>query len=384
MTLILLCLVWITPAALANTERAHFATSARAVILVDFDSGAVLFQKNADLPLPPASLTKLMTLAVAFKALKAGQLSLTQPVKVSEYAWRTGGAPSRTSAMFIPINTSEPVEALIRGIIVQSGNDASIALAEAMAGSETAFAKLMNEEAKRIGLRLSRFQNSTGLDAPDHRMTARDLAKLSRYIIREYPEYYAYFSEPEFRYRKHRFVNRNPLIASESGIDGLKTGHTISSGYSIAASAVRNGRRIIAVLLGAPTATRRSSDTRRLLDWGHATITDQTLFEAGEIVAYARVWGGSQFYVPLRSDAALKIPILKPLTSQRLSGQIVYQYPLKPPVAQGAIVAELRVRGADGAEFQAPLVAAEPVAKGGLVRRAVDTLLIYAARFVRL
>lgn len=353
-------------------------------MLVDYESGAVLYQKNANLPLRPASLTKLMTLAVAFKALKEGRLSLTGSVKVSEYAWRTGGAPSRTSAMFIPINTSEPVEALIRGIIVQSGNDASIALAEHLAGSEAAFAALMNDEAARIGLKISQFENATGIDAPGHSMTARDVAKLSRHLIREYPEYYAYFSEREFRYRKHRFISRNPLLTSDAGVDGLKTGHTTSSGYSIAASAVRDGRRLIAVLLGAPTATRRATDTRRLLDWGFATLTDQPLFEAGNIVGYARVWGGTMSYLPLTTQAALTIPILRPLVSQRLSAHIVYQHPIKPPVEKGTVVAKLIIRGSAGTELEAPLMAAETVAPGGVVRRGIDTLLIHAARLIGL
>lgn len=375
---------WVAPATGLSAAEIHFATSARAAMLVDYESGAVLYQKNANLPLRPASLTKLMTLAVAFKALKEGRLALTGNVKVSEYAWRTGGAPSRTSAMFIPINTTEPVEALIRGIIVQSGNDASIALAEHLAGSEAAFAALMNDEAARIGLKISQFENATGIDAPGHSMTARDVAKLSRHLIREYPEYYAYFSEREFRYRKHRFISRNPLLTSDAGVDGLKTGHTTSSGYSIAASAVRDGRRLIAVLLGAPTATRRATDTRRLLDWGFATLTDQPLFEAGNIVGYARVWGGTMSYLPLTTQAALTIPILRPLVSQRLSAHIVYQHPIKPPVEKGTVVAKLIIRGSAGTELEAPLMAAETVAPGGVVRRGIDTLLIHAARLIGL
>jgi D-alanyl-D-alanine carboxypeptidase (penicillin-binding protein 5/6) len=353
-------------------------------MLVDCESGAVLYQKSADPPLPPASLTKLMTLAVALKALKDGQIALNRSVKVSEYAWRTGGAPSRTSAMFIPINTCEPVEAIIRGIIVQSGNDGSIALAEELAGSEAAFAGLMNDEAARIGLRRSRFLNATGLDADGHVMTARDVARLSQHLIREYPEYYAYFSEREFRYRKHRFISRNPLLAIDAAVDGLMTGHTSASGYGIAASATRDGRRLIAVVPGSPMATRRAADTRRLLDWGFATISDQQLFEAGDIVAHARVWGGTMLYLPLKADTELKIPMLQPLNSQRLTAHIVYQHPLKPPIEKGHVVAKLRVRGTEGAEFEAPLVAAVPVEHGGVVRRGIDTLLIRAARLIGL
>lgn len=383
--LLFTCLLgWVAPATGLNAAEAQFATMARAVILVDSETGAVLYQKNADLPLPPASLTKLMTLAVTFNALRQGHLSLTRSVKVSEYAWRTGGAPSRTSAMFVPVNTSEPVEALIRGIVVQSGNDASIALAEGLAGSEAAFASLMNEEAGRIGLKRSKFHNATGLDAPGHRMSARDVAKLSRHLIREYPEHYAYFSEREFSYRKHRFISRNPLLTTDAGVDGLKTGHTMSSGYSIAASAVRDGRRLIAVVLGSPTATKRAADTRRLLDWGFATLTDQPLFDAGEIVGHARVWGGTMSYLPLKTEAALSIPILRPLVSQWLSAQIIYQHPIKPPVEKGDVVARLRVRGSAGTEFEAPLKAAENVEPGGVVRRGIDTLLIHAARLIGL
>ena len=197
-----------------------------------------------------------MTLAVIYKALKQNQLKMTDEFVMSEHAWRTGGAPSRTSAMFVPINTRASLEQLLQGIVVQSGNDAAIALAEGLAGSEEAFAKVMTAEARRIGLEKSTFANPTGLNHPDQLMSARELAKLSEFIIAEYPEYYKMFAQKRFNYRRHKFINRNRLLFSDIGVDGLKTGYTKAAGYSVVISAVQNGRRLIAVLSGLKTSKR--------------------------------------------------------------------------------------------------------------------------------
>lgn len=370
--------------AAAAPERSDYATPAVAAVLMESATGAILYQKNADTPLPPASLSKLMTLAVLFKELKAGNVTLDTKLTVSEHAWRTGGAPSRTSAMFVPINTKESVRKLIRGIAVQSGNDASIAIAEGLAGSESAFARLMNEEAKAIGLTGSTFSNPTGLDDPDQLMSARDLAVLSRHLIINYPQYYGYFAEPEFRYRKHRFFNRNPLLSGDYGVDGLKTGHTKKAGYGIALSAEQDGRRLIAVLLGLKTSVKRKIEGQRILRWGFSSLEYARLFDKGEVVGYARVWGGSSFYLPLEVHDDLSIPILQTFETQRFSARIRYASPLKPPIRQGAKVAELELVGASGTEHTVPLYAAADIEPAGTVRQGLDTLAIQLGRFIGL
>ena len=223
-------------------------TRAKQAILVDANTGAVLFQHNADELAPPASMSKLMTLAVIFRALKEGRIKPEDEILFSVNAWRTGGAPSGTSAMFVPVNTKEPLSEVLKGIIIQSGNDACIAVAEAMAGTEAAFAKMMTDEARRLGLTKSTFRNATGLYDPEHLMTARELAFLARHLIQDYPEHYALFGEREYRYRKHRFFNRNPLLALDLGVDGLKTGYIKEAGYGLVASAKQDGRNMIMVL----------------------------------------------------------------------------------------------------------------------------------------
>ncbi len=344
---------------------------------MDFETGAVLYNKRGDEPMPPASMSKIMTLAVVFKALKDGRLSLTDEFVVSENAWRTGGAPSGTSAMFAPINSSVTVEELIRGVAVQSGNDASIVLAEGLAGSEEGFARLMNEYAQRLGLKNSRFANSTGLPNPDHYMSPRDLAELSRYVIQEYPDYYKYFAEQLFEYRRHKFYNRNQLVRSGDA-DGLKTGFTSESGYGLVASAQDGPRRMIAVVNGLETRSARRNEALRLLNWGLKSFREFKLFEAGEIVGTARVWGGSSRFVELTGKGDVRI--LLPLTTDRnrISAEIAYVGPLHPPIARGDKIAEIRVTTDEGISNTAPLYAAEPVEVGGTVSRGFDTILMLA------
>ena len=237
-------------AQIRGKAKGEFQTKAKWVILIDADTSSVLFEKNADDLMPPASMSKLMTLAVIFRALKAGELSLDDEFSNSVYAWRTGGAPSGSSAMFVPLKASATLGELLQGITVQSGNDACIIVAEGMSGSEEAFSDVMTEYAREIGLKDSTFRNSTGLPHPDHVMTARELGKLALYIIKEYPEYYHYFSQKEYRYRKHIFYNRNPLIYAGIGVDGLKTGYIKASGYGLVASAKQRGQRLIVVVNG--------------------------------------------------------------------------------------------------------------------------------------
>jgi D-alanyl-D-alanine carboxypeptidase (penicillin-binding protein 5/6) len=355
------------------TAMAQYKTKAKQAILIDVSSNAVLFERNADELMSPASMSKLMTLAVVFRLVKLGQLQLDEPFTVSENAWRKGGAPSRTSAMFVPVNTSEPLEMLIRGIIVQSGNDAAIAIAEGLAGSETAFAKIMTTEAKRIGLKNSTFKNATGLYHPEHLTTARDLAKLARYLIEEYPEFYPWFSEREFRYRKHRFRNRNPLLDVELGVDGLKTGFISQAGYGVVASAQQDGRRLIAVINGLEDRNARRNEGRRLIDWGFKGFSQFKLFASGDVVGQARIWGGTQFFVPLTGKGPLTVMLPRFPVNQKLKAEIVYQGPLKPPVIEGAQIASLRVTSSTGTINEVPLYAAETVETGGVVRRGLDS-----------
>ena len=366
-------------------QSGEFTTRAKNAILMDAESGAVLFQQAADELVPPASMSKLMTLAVLFKALKDGKVRPEDEFMTSEYAWRTGGAPSGTSAMFVPINTKARVDELIQGIIVQSGNDASIIVAEGLAGKELAFSKQMEDEARRIGLKKSTFRNSTGLYHPEHLMTARELAILARYLIKEYPDRYRIFAQKEFQYRKHKFYNRNPLLSSsELGVDGLKTGHIKEAGYGMVVSAWNSGRRLIGVVMGLENEKVRKDEAQRLLEWGFRSFGEVKLFGADEEVGYARVWGGTQMYVPLTGKGELAIVLPRYPANQKLKAEIVYRGPLKPPIKKGDQVAILRVTSSANAESQALLYAAEDVETGSFVRKGLDSLMYLALRKVGL
>ncbi len=375
------------PAPLLAQGAGEFVTRAKRAILMDAESGAVLFQYNADELAPPASMSKLMTLEVLFAALKQGKVKPEDEFLMSEYAWRTGGAPSGTSAMFVPINTRARVDELVQGIVVQSGNDASIAVAEALGGTEAGFAKMMEEEARRIGLRKSTFRNATGLHDPEHLMTARELALLARHIIREYPDQYKTFAQREFAYRKHRFFNRNPLLTDEAlSVDGLKTGHTKEAGYGIVFSSLHEGRRLIGVVMGLPDEKERREEARRLLEWGQRSFANFTLFDAAQEVGHARVWGGSQFYVPLaaKGEGPLNVVLPRFPPNQKLRAEVVYIGPLKPPVKKGDEVARLRVTSSSNATTEVPLVATEDVEPGSVWRRGMDSLVFLALRWANL
>lgn len=359
----------------AIAQESTFIPKAEHAILMDADSGAVLFQHAADELTPPASMSKLMTLAVIFKALRQGTLKLSDEITMSEHAWRTGGAPSGTSAMFVPINDKVTVEELLQGIIVQSGNDACIAIAEAMAGTEEGFAQIMTNEARRIGLTKSTFRNSTGLPDPAHLMTVRELAKLAQFLIHEYPERFAMFAQREFKYRKHRFFNRNPLLFLDIGADGMKTGYIKEAGYGIVGTAVQEGKRLIVVVNGLKTANDRKDESRRLLEWGFRSFAPFKLFKEDQVVGSARVWGGDQFYVPLVGKNGVTVVLPRFPANQELSGEIIYKGPLKPPIKRGDQVAKLRVTSSTSATSEVPLYAAEDVAKAGVMRQGLDSLI---------
>ncbi len=361
-------------------EAPSFTTKAQRAILMDATTGAVLFQSRADELAAPASMSKLMTLAVLFKAIKDGRVRTSDEFLMSENAWRTGGAPSQTSAMFVPINTKARVDELIQGIAVQSGNDAAIAIAEGMSGSEAAFAKVMTEEARRLGMAQSTFGNATGLPNPKQLMTARELAILARHLILDYPEQYPVFAQKEFLYRKHKFYNRNPLLFLNIGADGLKTGHTAEAGYGLVGSAVQDDKRLIVVVMGHENENQRRDEAAKLLNWGFKSFSTVRLFDDGEVVGHARVWGGETMYVPLAGDGDITLSLPKYPANQKLSAEIVYKAPLKPPVKKGDKVATLRISSSSSAQAEVPLFAAEDVEKAGIVRQGLDSLVLMALR----
>jgi serine-type D-Ala-D-Ala carboxypeptidase (penicillin-binding protein 5/6) len=355
-----------------------FETKAKHAILMDADANLVFYEKDPDTLMPPASMSKLMTLAVVFRELKAGRIKLEDQFKVSEHAWRTGGAPSGSSAMFAPLNSMVSVEDLIQGITVQSGNDSCIILAEGISGTEDAFVKEMNKYAKEIGLTKSHFENSTGLPADGHVMTARELAFLANFLIKEYPEYYHYFGEKQFTFNKHTFNNRNPLIFADLGVDGLKTGFIEEAGYGLVASAKRGDQRVILVVSGLDTKKEREEEPRKLLEWGFKSFKPFRLFDVGETVSDALVWGGTRHYVPLVGDRNIDI-ILPTNSSGKVNAQIVYDGPIKAPIRKGDQVAVLRITAADtAATNDIPLYAGEDVGRSNFAMRGLDSLMVLA------
>lgn len=356
-----------------------FETKAKQAVLMDADANLVLFEKDADTLAPPASMSKLMTLAIVFRELKAGRIKLDDQFKVTEYAWRTGGAPSGGSAMFAPLNTTVSVDELIQGVTVQSGNDAAIILAEGIAGSEEAFARQMTEYARTIGLEKSTFANATGLPAEGHLMSARELAILAHHLIYTYPEYYHYFGQKEFKYReKFTFRNRNPLVFAEIGVDGLKTGFIKESGYGLVASGTRGNQRLLLVVTGLDSAKDREAEARRLLDWGFKSFKPFRLFDEGQKVSDALVWGGTQHYVPLVGEGNINI-ILPANATGKVTAQIVYDGPIKAPIRKGDQVATLRVTSAESqATNDIPLYAGDDIGQSNFAMRGLDSLFVLA------
>ena len=284
----------------ARKEDAGFPGDAPTAILIEATSGSVLFEKNADELRAPSSMMKLMTVETVFHAIEKGDVKLTDEYHISEHAWRTGGAPSGTSTMFAAINSKVSVDDLLHGAIIQSGNDACIALAEGMDGNESSFAAdMMTKRARELGLTRSTFANSNGLPDPGNKMTVRELAKLARYIIQTHPEFYKLFGQREFTWNKIRQQNRNPLLTSLEGADGLKTGYTKEGGYGMVGSAVQNGIRLIVVVNGLEDPEDRASEAKKMLEWGFRNFEARTLFAAHQTVGYARVFGGDSRSVKL-------------------------------------------------------------------------------------
>jgi D-alanyl-D-alanine carboxypeptidase (penicillin-binding protein 5/6) len=352
-------------------EEGGFDGDAPTAILIEASSGSVLFEKNADELRAPSSMMKLMTAEMVFRAVKEGSVKLTDEYHVSENAWRRGGAPSGTSTMFAAIHSKVSVDDLLHGAIIQSGNDACIVLAEGMAGSESAFADMMTKRARELGMAKSVFANSNGLPDPGNLMTVRELAKLARHIILTYPEFYKLFGEKEFTWNKIRQQNRNPLLNSLPGSDGLKTGYTKEGGYGMVGSTVENGVRLIAVVNGLEDPDDRASEAKKMLEWGFRNFEVRTLFAARQPVGYAKVFGGDSRSVKLSSPEPIKVMVQKNGTDKLLA-RVVYTGPVRAPIAAGQQVGVVRVwRGANLAS-EAPIYAADPVGKGSTMRRAID------------
>ncbi|MDP3076370.1 D-alanyl-D-alanine carboxypeptidase family protein [Bradyrhizobium sp.] len=349
-----------------------FDGDAPTAILIEASSGSVLFEKNADELRPPSSMMKLMTAEVVFNAIKKGEIKLTDEYRVSENAWRRGGAPSGGSTMFAAIHSKIPVGDLLRGAIIQSGNDACMILAEAMAGNERTFAsENMTKRAREIGLTKSTFGNSSGLPDPANKMTVRELSKLARHIILTHPDFYKLFGEREYTWNKIRQQNRNPLLNSLEGADGLKTGHTRDGGYGLVGSAVQNGLRLIVVVNGLTDPDDRASEAKKMLEWGFRNFEARTLFEAEQPVGWAKVFGGESRSVKLASPEPIKVMVQKNGTD-KLIARVVYNGPVRAPVEAGQRVGFVKVwRGANLA-VEAPVFAADPVAQGSTMRRAID------------
>jgi D-alanyl-D-alanine carboxypeptidase (penicillin-binding protein 5/6) len=343
-------------------------TASRSAILVDATTGAVLLEKNADEPMPTASMSKIMTTYMLFEALKEGRLKLDDRLPVSENAWRKGGAPSGGSAMYLKINSEATVEELIRGIVVQSGNDASIVVAEGLAGSEEAFAEQMTLRARELGMNHSRFRNSTGWPHPDHVSTPRDLAQLAKLTIEHFPDYYHYYAETEYTYNGIRQGNRNPLLYENMGADGLKTGHTEEAGYGLTASAKMDDRRLILVIAGLPGPKERAEEAKKLMSWGFREFDNYKLFAANEAAATAEVWLGEADDVPLvtEKDAVVTLP-----RSARpdMVVKVHYEGPVPAPIEKGQRLGTLVVEAPGVATTEFPLLAGERVEQLGVFGR---------------
>ncbi len=356
-----------------------FQTSAPHAILIDAGTGTVLFEKGADDLVKPASTVKLMTAELVFRELQEGRLKLDDQFTTSEHAWRSGGAPSGGSAMFLAFNSRARVEDLVRGLVIDSGNDAALVLAEGLAGSEESFVMRMNKRGAELGLTKSTFGNPWGQDLPDQRVTAREMVRLAAHIIKTYPDYYRYFGEREFTWNKIRQSNRNPLLAMSIGADGLKTGNIDpKSGYGIVGSAVQEGRRLIVAVYGASTAKERAEEARKLLQWGFRNFEEKFLFKAGETVGEAVIYGGTQGRTALVSPVDVKV-LLQRGGSEKLSGKIIYEGPLLAPIEPGTKVGRLEIRRGNALVLEQPLETSERVEQGSLSRRAFDAAYEYLA-----
>jgi len=347
--------------------------SAPHAILIDAQYGGVLFDRDADRLIFPASLAKLMTAEYVFHEIKEGRIKLTDEYMVSENAWRKGGAPSHGSTMFAALNSKVSVDDLLHGMIIQSANDACIVLAEGIAGNEAEFGNKLTQRAREIGLEKSVFTNSNGLPDPNEKMTTRELAMLARHIILTYPDFYQLFAQPDFTWNKIRQQNRNPLLGAMNGADGLKTGYTKEAGYGLVGSAVQNDLRLIVVVTGVNTAKERADEAKKALEWGFRNFEHRTIFAEGQTIGTAKVFGGSSGRVALKADGEVKVMLPKS-GAERLVARIVYTGPVPAPVTEGTPIGNLKVWRNDNLILTMPLKAAENIGKGNMPQRAFDAV----------
>ena len=364
-------LLWVSSAFAVVTPNPTAPTvAAKSYILQDFASGRVLAEQNSDQRLPPASITKLMTAYVVAHELQAGNITLADDVLISEKAWRMVGSRS-----FIEVNTKVSVEALLRGMIIQSGNDAAVALAEHIAGSEEIFAQMMNQYAQQLGMVNTNYRNVTGLPDPDHYTTARDIATLSAAIIREFPEEYKWYSEKQYTYNGITQHNRNKLLWRDSSVDGLKTGHTEEAGYCLAASAVRNDMRLISVVLGTRSENARAQETQKLLNFGFRFFETHELYKAGQEVTETKVWKGQQKQLKLGLASTLSVTVPRGKYKE-LVATTNLNTPIVAPISQGTALGEVQIRLGDELIATQPLVAIQTVEQGSWFRRIIDAILM--------
>ena len=349
--------------AISLTSVHALETTAREAYLMDYDTGTVLLDKNGDVLTEPASMTKMMTVHMLFERIKSGSVSLDDTFHVSEKAWRKGG-----SKMFVEVNSDVSVNDLLHGIIVQSGNDSAIVVAEGLAGTEEAFAEEMTAEARKIGMTKSVFKNATGWPDEEHLVTVHDLAILARDTVRNFPELYKLYAVKEFTYNGIRQPNRNPLLGTSAGVDGMKTGHTETAGYGLTATAERDGRRLILVVNGLGSVRERRTESQKLLDWGFREFDNYDLFDAGEVVSSANVWLGSEAKVDLVTDQDILLTL--PRTNRDdMKVSVVYEGPIPAPITAGQQVATLKVELPGGEPHEFPLYAATEVDRLGFIGR---------------
>ncbi|TAK50177.1 MAG: D-alanyl-D-alanine carboxypeptidase [Xanthobacteraceae bacterium] len=348
-----------------------FHTDAPYAILIDADSGSVLYEKAADQLAAPSSMMKLMTVETVFNEIAAGRVKLTDQFPISENAWRRGGAPSGGSTMFAAIHSRVPVEDLLRGAIIHSGNDSCIALAEGIAGNERAFAEMLTKRAREIGLAQATFGNSNGLPDPRNLMSVRELATLARHIVRTYPEFYKMFGEREFTWNKIRQFNRNPLLTTMPGADGLKTGFTKEGGYGLVGSAEQNGTRLIVAINGMSDPDDRASEAKKILEWGFHSFETRPLFEANQVIGFAKLFGGEKGSVALASPKSVRVMVQRNV-NEKVIARIVYNGPLRAPVQEGQQIGTVKVWRGSAVALEMPLYAKQAVGTGTLTQRAFD------------
>jgi D-alanyl-D-alanine carboxypeptidase (penicillin-binding protein 5/6) len=373
----LLCLALVAPAGAEPIQ-----TSLPHVILMDAATRTVLYERGADDPVTPASTAKLMTAVIVFDLLTTGKLKPDTMFPISETAWRQGGAPSRGSTMFAALHSEVSVDNLLHGLIIDSANDAAIALAEGIAGSEGAFATLMTTRARDLGFSHLTFTNAWGRPDPDQKVTAREMALLADYIIETYPAFYKIFGERDFLWNKIKQPNRNPLLLMDIGADGLKTGNIDTSGFALVGSAVQNGQRLIVAIYGARSASERADEARKLLQWGFRSFESKLLFAAGDTIGSAQVFGGETRDVPLVAPKDIRV-LMPREPADRLSARIAYVGPLAAPISQDQPVATLKLLRGTTEVLNVPLRTGRAVAVGSLPRRALDAGLEYVTGLFR-